>query len=85
MSFFYLSISAGNLFTAAVNQVIQNPDGTSKLEGAMYHLFFAGFMGATAVLFAIYMLNYKMESILNDDADVDEQADLQQQPDSTAL
>jgi POT family proton-dependent oligopeptide transporter len=35
MSFFYLSISAGNLFTAAVNQIIQNPDGSSKLEGAL--------------------------------------------------
>lgn len=67
MSFFYLSISAGNLFTAAVNLAIQNPDGSAKLDGAAYHLFFAGFMGTAAVLFAIYMLNYKMEFIVHDD------------------
>ena len=64
MSLFYLSISAGNLFTAAVNQIIQNPDGSSKLEGAMYHLFFAGFMGTAAILFAIYMFYYKHEYII---------------------
>lgn len=67
MSFFYLSISAGNLFTAAVNQVIQNPDGSSKLEGAFYHLFFAGFMGTAAVLFALYMIYYKEENIVQDE------------------
>lgn len=67
MSFFYLSISAGNLFTAAVNQFIQNPDGTSKLEGAMYHLFFAGFMATAAILFAIYMRFYKEEHIIQDE------------------
>ena len=82
LSFFYLSISSGNLFTAAVNQIIQNPDGSSKLEGATYHLFFAGFMGTAAILFAIYMLSYKMEYIIHEEADDDEQSDqrLQQQP-----
>ena len=68
MSFFYLSISAGNVFTAVVNQVIQNPDGSSKLEGAMYHLFFAGFMGTAAVLFALYMASYDMDFIIHDEA-----------------
>jgi len=67
MSLFYLSISAGNLFTAAVNQIIQNPDGSSKLEGAMYHLFFAGFMGVAALLFTIYMLYYREEYIIQDE------------------
>ena len=68
MSFFYLSISAGNVFTAVVNQIIQNPDGSSKLEGAMYHLFFAGFMGTAAVLFALYMASYDMDFIIHDEA-----------------
>ena len=67
MSFFYLSISMGNLFTAAVNQFIQNPDGTSKLEGAMYHLFFAGFMGVAALLFTIYIYYYREEYIVQDE------------------
>ncbi len=69
MSFFYLSISAGNLFTAAVNQFIQNPDGSSKLEGVMYHLFFAGFMASAAILFAIYMRFYKEEHIIQDEVE----------------
>lgn len=69
MSFFYLSISAGNLFTVAVNQIIQNPDGSNKLEGAMYHLFFAGFMAIAAILFAIYMRFYKEENIIQDEAE----------------
>lgn len=67
MALFYLSISMGNFFTAAVNQIIQNPDGTSKLEGPAYHLFFAGFMGTTAVLFAIYARFYKEEHIVQDE------------------
>jgi POT family proton-dependent oligopeptide transporter len=64
MALFYLSISAGNLFTAGVNQFIQNPDGTSALGGASYHLFFAGFMGCVALTFAIYMKFYKEEHII---------------------
>jgi len=66
MAFFYLSISAGNLFTAIVNQLIQNPDGSSILEGAMYHLFFAGFMTIFALIFLIYMRYYKEEYIIQD-------------------
>ena len=68
MSFFYLSISMGNLFTALVNQVIQNPDGSSKLEGVMYHLFFAGFMGMAALIFAFYIYYYKEEHIVQNEA-----------------
>ena len=67
MSFFYLSISMGNLFTALVNQIIQNPDGSSKLEGVMYHLFFAGFMGMVALIFAFYIYYYKEEHIVQDE------------------
>ena len=67
MSLFYLSISMGNVFTAGVNQFIQNEDGSSKLEGAYYHLFFAGFMGTTAILFAIYARFYKEENIVQDE------------------
>ena len=66
MAFFYLSISAGNLFTALVNQIIQRPDGSSLLEGAMYHLFFAGFMGFFALLFFIYMRYYQEEYIIQE-------------------
>ena len=39
MGFFMLSVSLGNIFTAAVNAFIQNPDGTSKLEGLLIFTF----------------------------------------------
>jgi len=68
MSLFFLSISMGNIFVVAVNAVIQNDDGSSKLEGASYHLFFAGFMGVTAVLFAIYARYYKEEHIVQEES-----------------
>ena len=50
MAFFLMSVSIGNLFTAAVNFFIQNDDGTSKLAGADYYLFFSAAMLVTAVL-----------------------------------
>mgnify|MGYP001827678585 FL=1 len=53
MAFFMLSISLGNLFTSAVNFFIQNPDGSSKLAGADYFLFFTALMLVTAVLFTL--------------------------------
>ncbi len=81
MAFFYLSISAGNLFTAIVNQLIQNPDGSSSLEGAAYHLFFAAFMGLAALIFTIYMRFYREEHIIQEEAEgSDEQAGLRLQP-----
>jgi POT family proton-dependent oligopeptide transporter len=45
------SIALGNVFTAAVNFFIQNPDGTSKLAGASYFFFFVWVMLGTAILF----------------------------------
>ncbi len=59
MSLFLLSVSLGNLFTAAVNGLIQNPDGTSRLTSAEYYLFFAGAMALTAIGFVFYARTYK--------------------------
>ncbi len=67
-SFLYLSISMRNLFTPALNQFIQNTDGSTNLDGAMYHLFFAGFMAAAALIFIVYMYYYKEEYIVQDEA-----------------
>ncbi|MDQ7000105.1 MAG: POT family MFS transporter [Mariprofundus sp.] len=53
MAFFMLSISAGNLFTSAVNFFIRNDDGSSKLAGADYFLFFTGLMLVTAIIFTV--------------------------------
>jgi len=68
MGAFFASVAAGNLFTAAVNFFIQNPDGTSKLEGASYYLFFAGAMLATAILFVPVAVWYKEQTYIQDEA-----------------
>lgn len=59
MAFFMMSVAAGNLFTSAVNFLIQNPDGSSKLEGASYFWFFTGVMLVTAILFLVVARRYK--------------------------
>ncbi|MCX7081834.1 MAG: POT family MFS transporter [Methylococcales bacterium] len=51
MAFYFLSVALGNLFTSAVNFLIHNIDGSSKLAGADYYWFFTGLMLITAVLF----------------------------------
>lgn len=61
MGMFLLTISAGNFFAAFVNFFIQNPDGSSKLEGASYYWFFTALITATAVLFIACTRNYKEE------------------------
>jgi proton-dependent oligopeptide transporter, POT family len=59
MALFLFAVSLGNLFTSLVNVWIQNPDGTSKLTGPSYYLFFAGLMAVTTVLYAIYASMYR--------------------------
>jgi POT family proton-dependent oligopeptide transporter len=68
MGAFLMSVSIGNLFTAGVNYFIQNPDGTSKLEGPSYYLFFAGAMAVTAILFVPVAAWYKEETYIQDEA-----------------
>ncbi len=53
MSLWLLSTSLGNAFTAIVNLVIQNRDGTLLLNGASYFLFFAalGIISGVGLLF----------------------------------
>ena len=46
---FMSSVAVGNLFTALVNAIILNKDGTSWLSGADYYLFFAGAMFVTGL------------------------------------
>ncbi len=68
MGAFLLSVSLGNLFTASVNFFIQNPDGTSKLDGASYYLFFAGAMAVTALLFIPVAVWYKERTYIQEEA-----------------
>ncbi|MGB8330329.1 MAG: POT family MFS transporter [Polyangiales bacterium] len=67
MGAFFMSVSLGNLFTAGVNFVIQNPDGTSKLDGPSYYLFFAAAMAVTAVLFVPVAIWYKERTYIQDE------------------
>ena len=68
MGAFFLSVSLGNLFTAAVNVFIQNPDGTSKFEGPSYYLFFAATMALTAILFVPVAIWYKERTYIQDES-----------------
>jgi POT family proton-dependent oligopeptide transporter len=63
-----LSIALGNFFTAVVNQVIKNPDGTSKLPGASYYWFFMIAMVITAILFIPISRWYKPREYIQDEA-----------------
>ncbi len=65
MAFFMMSIAAGNLFTSAVNFFIQNPDGSSKLEGADYYWFFTLAMFATAMLFLLVVKFYREKTYIH--------------------
>jgi POT family proton-dependent oligopeptide transporter len=68
MGAFLMSVSIGNLFTAGVNYFIQNPDGTSKLDGPSYYLFFAGAMALTAILFVPVAAWYKEQTYIQDES-----------------
>jgi len=68
MAVFFLSITLGNIFTGAVNNFIQNEDGTSKLPGASYYWFFVKIMLVTAVLFIPVVVLYKEKTYIQDEA-----------------
>ncbi|MFC1637233.1 MFS transporter, partial [Planctomycetota bacterium] len=70
-----LAISLGNMFVAAVNDIIQNEDGTSKLPGASYYWFFTIAMIVTAVLFIPLARRYKPKEYIQDEAPAAEPSD----------
>jgi POT family proton-dependent oligopeptide transporter len=70
MACFLLSVSLGNIFTSAVNFLIQNDDGSSKLTGSEYYLFFAAAMLFTAILFVPVAMWYQEKTYIQDDEDL---------------
>jgi POT family proton-dependent oligopeptide transporter len=70
MGLFLMSVSLGNAFTAIVNFVIQNDDGSSKLSGSSYYVFFAAVMLATAVAFVPVALRFKEERHIHGEGNV---------------
>jgi POT family proton-dependent oligopeptide transporter len=63
---FMASVAIGNLFTSLVNFFILNVDGTSKLDGADYYLFFAGLMLITALVFIPVARFYPEKSYMHE-------------------
>lgn len=62
------AISLGNVFTAAVNFLIRNRDGTVKLSGASYFFFFVAVIFVTAVLFLFFSRFYQGKTYIQDEA-----------------
>jgi len=54
MAAYFLSVSLGNLFTSAINFLLQHLDAGAQLSGAAYFWFFTGLMLATALLFMLF-------------------------------
>lgn len=71
MSLFMLCISAGNLFTSAVNFLIDT--GTlGALEGAAYYWFFTALMAGTAVLFLLVVRFYREKTYIQQEEPIAE-------------
>lgn len=64
MSIYLLSVTVGNVFTGLVNRFIQNPDGSSKLEGASYFGFFTGVILATALCYLVVAKLYRGQTFI---------------------
>lgn len=58
------SVSLGNLFTGAVNLLIQDESGQARLSGPDYFLFFAAIMSLTALVFIPVAMRYPERSEL---------------------
>jgi len=63
------SVALGNVFTAAVNFFIQNPDGSVKLAGASYFYFFVAVMFVTAALFVFFARFYQGRTYIQDEVE----------------
>jgi proton-dependent oligopeptide transporter, POT family len=68
MVLYMWAISAGNLFTALLHGFIANPDGTSKLPGSSFYLFFVGLCLGAAVIYAFISRFYTAKTCLQDEA-----------------
>ena len=64
MAAWLFTVSLGNAFTAGVNFVISNPDGSSKMSDYNYYLFFAGLMLVATALFAVVAKFYRYRTYL---------------------
>ena len=68
MVLYLWAISAGNLITALVHKFIANEDGSSKLPGATFYVFFSVLCFVTAIVYALVAKFYKEKTYLQDEA-----------------
>lgn len=68
MSLYLLSVTMGNLLTSAVNQLIQNGDGTTLLPGAKYYWFFTILQFVAAVLFIGVAATFREKTYIQETA-----------------
>jgi POT family proton-dependent oligopeptide transporter len=68
MILYLWAIAFGNLLTAFVHKFIANADGTSKLPGATFYLFFAALCFGTTIVYAFVAKFYKEKTYLQDEA-----------------
>jgi POT family proton-dependent oligopeptide transporter len=68
MILYLWAIAFGNLLTALVHKIIANEDGSSKLPGAAFYLFFAGLCFFTAIIYSFVARRYKGKTYLQDEA-----------------
>lgn len=68
MILYLWAIAFGNLLTAQVHRFVTNADGSSKLPGASFYLFFVGLCLVTTVVYAVVARFYKPKTHLQDEA-----------------
>lgn len=66
MSLYLLSVTMGNLLTSAVNQLIQNGDGTTWLPGAKYYWFFTALQFVAAILFVGIAATFREQTYIQE-------------------
>jgi len=69
-----LAVSLGNAFSAIVNNLIKNEDGTSKLPGASYYWFFVVAMLVTSCIFIPVACWYKPKEYIQEETSAESSA-----------
>ncbi|MEM6787673.1 MAG: POT family MFS transporter [Myxococcota bacterium] len=64
MSVKMFAVSIGNQFTSLVNRIIERNDGSARLDGPSYYLFFVGLMFSTAILFIFVARRYPVRDYI---------------------
>lgn len=69
MCLYLVSVAIGNTLPMAVNFFMENPDGTTKLTGVQYYLFFVFTMLAAATIFSMLARKYMPKDFVQEEDD----------------